>query len=168
RSGHPRKCSRRARRSRRRHRYHDGADRSCAGAQPELRAWVVLQWPHQAHGRAAGSAIEHAETSLRLSPRARVGFPFVVIGQAHFVSRRYDEAVPNLLLAIQDDPTFPLPYRNLAACYAHMGRLDEARDVVRRLRTITPAVISPNSQLRNPEHRDLVLSGLRLAMGEET
>ena len=111
-------------------------------------------------------AIEHAETSLRLSPRARVGFPFVVIGQAHFVSRRYDEAVLNLLLAIQDDPTFPPPYRNLAACYAHMGRLDEARDVVRRLRTITPAVISPNSQLRNPEHRDLLLSGLRLAVGE--
>jgi adenylate cyclase len=113
-------------------------------------------------------AIEHAETSLRLSPRARVGFPFTVIGQAHFVSRRYDEAVPNLLLAIQDDPTFPPPYRNLAACYAHMGRLDEARDVVRRLRTITPAVTSPNTQLRNPELRDLLLSGLRLAMGEKT
>jgi adenylate cyclase len=113
-------------------------------------------------------AIEHAETSLRLSPRARVGFPFAVIGQAHFVSRRYDEAVPNLLLAIQDDPTFPPPYRNLAACYAQMGRLDEARDVVRRLRAITPAVISPNTQLRNPEHRDLLLSGLLLAMGEET
>jgi len=77
-----------------------------------------------------------------------------------------DEAVPNLLLAIQDDPGFPPAYRNLAACYAHMGRLDEARDVVRRLRAITPAVISPNVLLRNPEHRDLLLSGLRLAVGE--
>ena len=28
-----------------------------------------------------------------------------------------------------------LPYRYLAACYARMGRLDEARDVVKRLRT---------------------------------
>jgi adenylate cyclase len=112
-------------------------------------------------------AIEHAETSLRLSPRARVGFPFAIIGQAHFLSRRYDEAVPNLLLAIQADPTFRTPYRALAACYAHMGRLDEARDVVRRLRTITRAVIPPNPQLRNPEHRDLLLSGLRLAMGGE-
>jgi TolB-like protein len=101
-------------------------------------------------------AIEHVETSLRLSPRSRVGFPFSVIGQAHFVSRRYDKAVPNLLLAIQDEPSFPPAYRNLAACYAHMGRLDEARDIVRRLRAITPAVISPNPQLRNPEHRDLL------------
>jgi adenylate cyclase len=111
-------------------------------------------------------SIEHVKASLRLSPRARIGFPFAVIGQAHFVSRRYDKALPNLLLAIQDDPSFPPPYRNLAACYAHMGRLDEARDVVRRLRAITPAVISPNVQLRNPEHRDLLLSGLRLAAGE--
>ena len=111
---------------------------------------------------------DNPETSLRLSPRARVGFPFAAIGQAHFVSRRYDQAVPNLLLAIQDDPSFPPPYRSLAACYAHMGRLDEAQDVVRRLRTITPAVISPNIQARNPEHIDLFLSGLRLAMGEET
>ena len=107
-------------------------------------------------------AIEHTQTSLRLSPRARVDFPFSIIGQAHFVSQRYDEAVSNLLL----DPTFQPALRNLAACYAHMGRLDEARDVVRRLRAITPAVISPNPQLRNPEHRDLLLSGLRLAMGE--
>ena len=34
-------------------------------------------------------SIKHVEVSLRLSPRARVGFPFSVIGQAHFVSRRY-------------------------------------------------------------------------------
>ncbi len=113
-------------------------------------------------------AIEHVEASLRLSPRARVGFPFSLIGQAHFVSRRYDKAVPNLLLAIQEDPSFPPPYQTLAACYAHMGRLEEARDVVRRLRAITPAVMPPNPQLRNPEHRDLLLSGLRLAAGEAT
>jgi len=128
--------------------FHSGVIRLMAG-QPDL-------------------AIEHARNSLRLSPRARVGFPISVIGQAHFLSRRYDEAVPNLLLAIQDDPTFPPSYRHLAACYAHMGRLDEARDVVERLRTITPAVIPPNLQSRNPEHRDLLLSGLRLAMGEKT
>jgi len=111
-------------------------------------------------------AIEHVEASLRLSPRARVGFPFASIGSAHFVSRRYDKAVPNLLLAIQDDPSFPPAYRTLAACYAHMGRLEEARDVVRRLRAITPIVMPSNPQLRNPEHRDLLLSGLRLAAGE--
>jgi hypothetical protein len=28
------------------------------------------------------------------------------------------------LLAIEDDPSFPTPYRYLAAFYAHMGRFD--------------------------------------------
>jgi len=111
-------------------------------------------------------AIEHLEASLRLSPRARVGTSLFVIGAAHFNSRRFDEAVPKLLLAIQEDPSFPQPYRVLAACYAHMGRFDDAREIVTRLRAITPVVIPDASFLRNPEHRELFLSGLRLAMGE--
>ena len=76
--------------------------------------------------------------------------------------------MPKLLLAIQEDPSYPQPYRWLAACYAHMGRLDDARQIVERLRGITPVVIPDASFLRNPEHRDLFLSGLRLAMGEAT
>jgi adenylate cyclase len=111
-------------------------------------------------------AIEHSEAALRLSPRARVGPSILIIGAAHFFSRRFDEAVPKLLLAIQDDPGFPIAYRILAACYAQMGRLDEAREIVERLRAITPVVIPDAAQFRNPEHRELLLSGLRLAGGE--
>jgi hypothetical protein len=47
-----------------------------------------------------------------------------------------------------------------------MGRLDEAREVVERLRTITPVVVPTYLVYRNPEHRELLLSGLRLAAGE--
>ena len=83
------------------------------------------------------AAIEHVAASLHLSPRARVGNSLAVIGRAHFLSRRFNEAVPKLFLAIQDDPSYPEPYRCLAACYAHMGRLDEAREVVTRLRGMT-------------------------------
>jgi adenylate cyclase len=113
-------------------------------------------------------AIEHVENSLRLSPRARTGTSLAVLGGANFLSRRFEEAVPKLLLAIQEDPSFPQSYRYLAACYAHMGRLDEARDVVARLRAVTPVVIPDASYLRNREHRELFLSGLRLAAGEAT
>ena len=73
-----------------------------------------------------------------------------------------------LLLAIQEDSAYVQPYRYLAACYAHMGRLDEAREIVDRLRAITPAVIADASYLRNAAHRELYLSGLRLAAGETT
>jgi len=113
-------------------------------------------------------AIEHIDAALRLSPRARVGSSLSLIGHALFLSRRFDEAVPKLLLAIQDDPSFPPPYRTLAACYAHMGRLDDAREVVTRLRAITSVVIPDRTNLRNPGHRELYLSGLRLAAGETT
>jgi adenylate cyclase len=112
-------------------------------------------------------AIAHIETSLRLSPSARVGLPLQIIGTAHFLARRFDEAVPKLLLAIQEDASHPLPYRYLAACYAQMGRLDDAREITARLRTIIPAVMHDASYLRNPEQRELFLSGLRLAAGEE-
>jgi adenylate cyclase len=113
-------------------------------------------------------AIEHVEAALHLSPRARIGGSANMIGAAHFASRRFDQAVPKLLLAIQEDPSFPQPYRTLAACYAHMGRLDEARAIVARVRAITAVVIPDASYLRNPEHRELYLSGLRLAAGEMT
>jgi TolB-like protein len=111
-------------------------------------------------------AIEHAETSLRLSPRARVGWNLMTLGCALFLSRRFDEAVAKLLLQMQDDPTNQGTYRLLAACYAHMGKLDEARKVIERLQAITPVVIPDASFLRNPEDRELYLSGLRMAAGE--
>ncbi len=98
--------------------------------------------------------------------RARVGTSAAAIGGIHFLARRFDKAVPKLLLAIHEDPSAPQPYRYLAACYAHMGRLDEAQEVIERLRTIVPVIIPDVSYLRNPEHRELVLSGLRLAIGE--
>jgi len=113
-------------------------------------------------------AIDHEETALRLSPRARVGPSLTILGGAHFFSRRFNEAAPKLLLGIQDDPSFPIAYCILAACYAHMGRLDEARAIVAKLRAITPHVMQSHLPFRRPEDRELFLSGLRLAAGEAT
>ena len=59
-------------------------------------------------------------------------------------------------------------YRFLASCYAHLGRFDEARETVSRLRTFTTEVVPSATHWRNPEHRELYLSGLRLAAGETT
>ena len=119
-------------------------------------------------GRA--SPIRRSSTSkphFALVPAPAFGTSLAVLGGAHFVSRRFEEAVPKLLLAIQEDPSFPQSYRYLAACYAHMGRLADAREVVARLRAITSVVIPDASYLRNTEYRELFLSGLRLATGEE-
>ena len=63
-------------------------------------------------------SIEHCDIALRLSPRSRVGPALTHIGAAHFVSRRFDEAVPKLILAMQEDPSHPSAYRLLAGARA--------------------------------------------------
>ena len=53
------------------------------------------------------------------------------------------------------------------ACYAHMGRLDEGRSILKRLVALTPVVVPTANPSRCREHGELFLSGLRLAAGEE-
>ena len=111
-------------------------------------------------------AIEHVETAVRLSPRDRPGPQSAVVGLAHFLGGRFEDAMPKLIAAVQHRPSSPQPHRVLASCYAHMGRLEEARVIIERLRAISPVVVPELSHFRNPEHRELFLSGLRLAAGE--
>lgn len=80
-------------------------------------------------------------------------------------------AVPDratLLRALQEFPGWVPNCRFLAACCAQIGRLDEAREIVQRLRALTPLVVPNATQWRNPEQRELYLAGLRLATVEVT
>ena len=83
----------------------------------------------------------HFENYLRLNPRDRLPTYLNGVGEAYFFSRRFDEAAASLLASLDLAPNFPVTYRVLASCYAHLGRLDEAREIVRRLRASTPAVM---------------------------
>jgi tetratricopeptide (TPR) repeat protein len=117
-------------------------------------------------------AIDHVRKAQRLNPRAQgraTSSYSYVIGAALFFTRRFEEAAAELVLAIHCQLNFPTPYRYLAACYAHTGLLCEAREVMARLRAITPVPIPDFPlPLRNPVDRELYLSGLRLAAAEET
>ena len=113
-------------------------------------------------------ALDHFETFLRLSPRERFSTHEHAMGMSLFFLRRFDEAVAKFLSAMEHHPKFVLGHRFLAGCYAHMGRLDDAREVVARLRTLTSDVLDSGVRYRNPEYRELFLSGLRLAIGEAT
>jgi tetratricopeptide (TPR) repeat protein len=147
----------------------DGAlaliDRSLALNPSFAQGWycsgVLRNWAGQ-----PDMAITHLETSLRLNPRDRTARHLTGIGISHFLCRRFDDAAARLVESLEEIPTWPVTYRFLASCYAHMGRLDEAREIVERLRTITPVVVHSATNYRNPEHRELLLSGLRLAAGE--
>jgi len=113
-------------------------------------------------------AIDHFETSIRLNPRGQRGFHLAGMGMAHFVSRRFEDASAVLRIALEEVPAFAPAYRTLVACYAHTGRFDEARSILERLVALTPVIVPTANPLRRPEHRELFLSGLRLAAGETT
>jgi len=70
-----------------------------------------------------------------------------------------------LRLAVQENPGSPAIYRILAASYVHVGRMTDAREAMTQLRAITSQVMPSALPWRVPEHRELLLSGLRLAAG---
>jgi TolB-like protein len=111
-------------------------------------------------------AIDHLERSLRLNPRALLGGALLAKGMAHFFARRLDQARTMLLQSLQHHPSWVPTNRFLAACYAHLGELDEAKMMIKRLRALTPVVLPSADHWRDPEQREFYLSGLRLAMSE--
>jgi tetratricopeptide (TPR) repeat protein len=138
----------------------------CLALNPSFaRGWMFSGFLRLYAGQ-SDFAIAHLEISLRLNPRDRRALHLTGIGIALFFNRRFDDALAQLLAALQEFPGYATPHRFIAACYAHMGRLDQAREMVERLRTITPTVIHSATQYRNLEDRELFLSGLRLAAGE--
>jgi adenylate cyclase len=140
-------------------------DRALALNPSFARGWVISGWLRLWAGKPE-LAISHFETSLRLSPHARRSGTFMAIGVGHFFARQFGEAAAMLLRSLQEHAGWAPTYRFLAACYAHMGRLDEARETIERLKTVTPVVVPNAIHWRIPEHRELFLSGLRLAAGE--
>jgi len=113
-------------------------------------------------------ALQHFNTFQRLDPSERFPAALTAIATALFFKRRFDEAAAKLLQSLERVPDFAITYRLLASCYAHLGEIDEAQEIVRRLRAITPVVVPSVIPFRNAEHRELFLSGLRLAIREAT
>jgi TolB-like protein/DNA-binding response OmpR family regulator len=109
-------------------------------------------------------AISHFERSSRLNPRAPLGGTLMATGVAHFFARRLEQARTILSLSLQQHPNWVPTNRFLAACYGHLGQLDEAKIIIERLRDLTPVVLPNADNWRDPEQREFYLSGLRLAM----
>jgi adenylate cyclase len=139
-------------------------DRSLKLNPNSARAWMWGGWIRLWAGQ-PDLAIRHFEASWRLNPRVARANHLMGIGVAHFFARRFEEAKAALLQSLQEKPNWVPIYRFLAACYAQMGRLGEAKETVKRLRTLTNAVVPSVAHWRNTEHRELFLSGLHAAAG---
>jgi adenylate cyclase len=141
-------------------------DRALALNPSFARGWVISGWLRLWAGQPE-LALAHLETAQRLSPQARRGI-LLAIGMAHFFTKRFETAIATLRRALQEQPNWAPTYRFLASCYAHMGRIDDAREAVGKLRAVTSVVVPSAAHWRNTDLRDFFLAGLRLAAGEDT
>jgi adenylate cyclase len=142
------------------------ADRAVALNPSYARGWACSGWLRLWAGD-PGAAIQHFETACRLNPRQGNATYRNGIGYAEFVQGRFDDAIKTLLAASLEIPGNPTIYRFLASCYAHTGCMEEAREAVTRLKAVAPSVVHMRPPpFRRKEHRELYVSGLRLAAGE--
>jgi TolB-like protein/class 3 adenylate cyclase len=131
--------------------------------------WMWSGWMRTLSGE-SDLAITHFETSLRLDPRAtRKAFHLTGIGMCHFFESRFGEACRILEISFNELPSYSITAWFLAATYTKMGRLDEAREFAKR-QGIAPggAWLAIGRMLDNTAHRDMALSALKIATGEET
>jgi tetratricopeptide (TPR) repeat protein len=78
-------------------------------------------------------AIEHIKTSIRLNPlESRHGSTHLLIGMGHFLRVALRRPSEILGLALQENSDWPPTLRFLASSLAHLGRRNEAQEIVKR------------------------------------
>jgi TolB-like protein/Flp pilus assembly protein TadD len=95
--------------------------------------WAQLGLGNQA------AAIEQFQIGLRLSPfDPRIFVAQTGMTAAHFLAGKYEEGCAWSKIAVQQNPNFVGAHRNLVACHAMAGRIEEARQAWAVARQIYP------------------------------
>ncbi len=113
-------------------------------------------------------AIEHFQRSIRISPLDPYNFNAAIgIGIAHFHAERFAESASWVRQGIAEKPSATWAWRIVAAAYANLGRLDEAREALTHLVQahpgITIAAIKQASMPPSPSFQHALSDGLRTA-----
>ncbi|WP_187144308.1 adenylate/guanylate cyclase domain-containing protein [Microvirga massiliensis] len=112
-------------------------------------------------------ALACLEKARRLNPLDPRGYITLnAMGAAHFMENRFKETEQFTRRALEMNPGHPISLRYLTAALAHMGRLAEATEVGRLLQATRWEATHTHlhrPRYRNPEMRELLFEGLRMA-----
>ncbi|MEX1109006.1 MAG: BTAD domain-containing putative transcriptional regulator [Dongiaceae bacterium] len=110
----------------------------------------------------------HLRTVLRLDPRyANNASLLADMALSYLQLRQFEDSVTYARKAASIRPDYARVYHRLAASLAHLGLIDEARDMLERAKALEPGfceeIVRATYPFRNPEHLEILLSGLRKA-----
>jgi TolB-like protein/tetratricopeptide (TPR) repeat protein len=113
-------------------------------------------------------AIEFLTRAMRFSPLDPEMFRMQAgMAMAHLFAGRFDVALSWAEKSFRQLPSFAFVVLVIAACHAHAGRMEQARNVADHLRRLDPAFriskLDDWIPIRRPEHRASLADGLRLA-----
>ena len=106
--------------------------------------------------------------ALRHSPRDSLRAPLLQsLTIANYTAKRYEDAVSVGQVAIREFPTFPLPYRWVAAALGQLGCIDDAREALQKAIAISQDSFEFYARSRQPWMRptayEHMLDGLHKA-----
>jgi pentatricopeptide repeat protein len=104
-----------------------------------------------------------AERGIRLSPRdPTIGFYYVIVGDAEISLGHFDAAIDAYRKAIDSGVNTFFVYTNMAAAYAHAGKMDEARTALGEARRLNSEITIKWMKEHTP-NLPAVFDGLRKA-----
>ena len=138
-------------------------------ALPEAERWVALD-PNEADGYLnlaqvlafsgrPEEALAHIEHSMRLNPHYSF-LTLFALGHEHFMLHRYEEAADAMRRGIARNAAFMPNHAYLAACYAQLGRIEEAQAA---LDNDLPQIPAADIPYKNDADRDHFRSSLEKA-----
>jgi adenylate cyclase len=84
-------------------------------------------------------AIERMSLAMRMSPHDRQNSIYMGgMAVAHYLASQHDQAIDWARKAVRQGPSMTAPHRILCASLAQAGRLDEAQDILARIREMQP------------------------------
>ena len=129
-------------------------DRTTDAAPNDATGWMWSASTYAYIGDGAG-AVARADRALRLSPRDPFLFRYhASLCLAHYTNGTYEEAIHWGRLGIQDAPQYTANLRFTAAALVGLGRLEEARDLMKQAVSMQPGHRARDVVERHP-YRDL-------------